>query len=262
MRLQYKPTLPHLCIAKSQEPQRGGLFKTFGTTKMKSLFSRLMVAFFVTFTAFSCLKDGSAVNPNQANGTLANAVAATDPTYYDVSYLATTNANIPVSQYVKRARVNLTAPSALASLLVGSLSGSLTTSQTAVWDIFKPKLQSNYPRTVTFNSTECVVYRGGSSFTPSSSAEYKFASPGIVRGVSSATDTNPARGVSLEVNYGLSYISGNGYKIKSLPAGLTIVLAGGDVAKARGHSEIVPIDNMPESTYLSKLSEITVEPAQ
>jgi hypothetical protein len=64
------------------------------------------------------------------------------------------------------------------------------------------------------------------------------------------------------MDYSLSYINNKAFKINTLPSGLTIIIAGSKDAKKRGHFEIVPLDNMPEATYLAKLKEIKKDNAQ
>ena len=222
----------------------------------------IIFALFVSCLMVSCQEETVKITPNNTKHSGAKLLEAdADPSYYNINY--NDHGSILVSQYKKRARLN--------SIPAGQYNG-LTIYEVVNRSIYGTSIQrdiagtviadlnstSYLPKTVTFIGKQCVVFRGGNTFSYSSN-QVKFTSTGS--GIIKGNTSGGARGLSLECNYNLPYILGNGYKIKSLPSGLTIILAG-DRGPTEGHSEIVPINDMPEATYISKLSQIQTDAAQ
>lgn len=211
---------------------------------------QIFIALFISILVFSCQKSQNEVVPKKNfNKSLRVQDAFADPTYYSIYY--GDHPTLTVNQYVKRARKNGTiGVFGFGNTLISDILNWNSATHSAIQNSNRNDLVTDLtkigfiPSSVPYSGKAAVVFRGGSSFAPTTN-DYKInPANGLVR-----TDF----GVSLDLNVNAnSYLQNGAYKISYFPSGLSIIQRGNSPT----HYEIVPTQEMTLSNYTLKLSQI------
>jgi hypothetical protein len=215
---------------------------------------------------YGCQKEGAQVSP-KVDGTadLQVETRGGEPLFFSI--YPEFHGDVVASLYIKRARLDdfPKHSSTYTSKLLSKLqvpTGTEIQKQLAtdLWQNLKNTNTYKTPLTVPFNDTKCIIYRGGGTIDASNQYKKytdKKTNQVMVVGATTLNTTGlKANGPSFNVDPNNTNILtyGGAFKIESaIPSDLTFIQQGQDV----GHFVLVPKNDMLESTYLSKIAQVT-----